>query len=82
MKVCLDGNRLLKIGKDLEADNVDGESIGMLLFREQGGKLFKDAVTQTMYTPVALQAVVSVRYRPAGVRGTGLEPVYQWPAVG
>jgi len=55
MKVCLDGNRLLKIGKDLDADSVDGESIGMLLFREQGGELFRDAVAQTMYTPVALQ---------------------------
>ena len=55
MKVCLDGNRLLKIGKDLEADSVDGESIGMLLFREQGGELFRHAVAQTMYIPVALQ---------------------------
>jgi choline kinase len=55
MKVCLDGDRLLKIGKDLESDRVDGESIGMLLFREQGGRLFKDAVAQTMYTPVALK---------------------------
>ncbi len=55
MKVCLDGNRLLRIGKDLDADSVDGESIGILLFREQGGELFRDAVAQTMYTPVALQ---------------------------
>ena len=55
MKVCLDGDRLLKIGKDLESDRVDGESIGMLLFREQGGELFKHAVAQTMYTPVALK---------------------------
>ena len=55
MKVCLDGNRLLKIGKDLDADNVDGESIGMLLFREHGGKLFKNAIAETMYAPVALK---------------------------
>ena len=55
MKVCLDGNRLVRIGKDLETDSVDGESIGMLLFREQGGELFKDAVKQAMYTPVALK---------------------------
>ena len=27
----------------------------MLLFREQGGELFKDAVKQAMYTPVALK---------------------------
>ena len=55
MKVCLDGNRLVSIGKDLESDRVDGESIGMLLFREQGGRLFRDAIEQAMRTPVALQ---------------------------
>jgi choline kinase len=55
MKVCLDGDRLLRIGKDLDSDSVDGESIGMLLFRGQGGELFKAAVEQVMYTPVALK---------------------------
>jgi choline kinase len=55
MKVCLDGNRLLSIGKDLDAGSVDGESIGMLLFREQGSKLFREAVEKAMYTPVALK---------------------------
>ena len=55
MKVCLDGNRLVRIGKDLESDVVDGESIGMLLFREQGSRLFKDAVEQTMRSPEALK---------------------------
>jgi choline kinase len=55
MKVCLDGDRLLRIGKDLETESVDGESIGMLLFREQGSKLFRKAVEQAMYAPVALK---------------------------
>ena len=55
MKVYLDGNRLLRIGKDLEPDQVDGESIGMLLFRDQGSQLFRDAIEQAMRTPVALQ---------------------------
>ena len=55
MKVCLDGDRLLNIGKDLEPDSVDGESIGMLLFRGQGGQLFREAVAEVMYTPVALK---------------------------
>jgi choline kinase len=55
MKVCLDGDRLLRIGKDLDIDSVDGESIGMLLFRGQGSELFKAAVEQVMYTPVALK---------------------------
>ena len=55
MKVCMDGKRLLRIGKDLESDRVDGESIGMLLFREQGSRLFRDAIVQAMRTPAALQ---------------------------
>lgn len=55
MKVYLDGNRLLRIGKDLEPGSVDGESIGILLFREQGSKLFRDAVEQAMHQPVALK---------------------------
>ena len=36
MKVELDGCRLVKIGKDLLPDQIDGESIGMILFREPG----------------------------------------------
>ena len=36
MKVTLDGNRLIHIGKDLPVDKVDGESIGMILFRGEG----------------------------------------------
>ena len=36
MKVELDGCRLVKIGKDLLPDQVDGESIGMILFRGEG----------------------------------------------
>jgi len=55
MKVCLDGDRLLRIGKDLEPGMVNGESIGMLLFRKQGSRLFKNAIEQTMRSPAALQ---------------------------
>jgi L-glutamine-phosphate cytidylyltransferase len=55
MKVCLDGNRLTRIGKNLDTDRVDGESIGVLLFREQGGELFRDAIEKTMRSPAALQ---------------------------
>jgi len=44
MKVCLDGDRLCAIGKTLSADSVNGESIGMLLFRGDGGTRFADAV--------------------------------------
>lgn len=48
MKVSLDGGRLVKIGKDLAAETVDGESIGMLLFRGEGPALFRAAIEETL----------------------------------
>ena len=53
MKVSLDGNRLVRIGKDLAADMVDGESIGMLLFRREGPALFRHAVDSALRDPSA-----------------------------
>jgi choline kinase len=53
MKVELDGCRLVKIGKELLPDQIDGESIGMILFRGQGPKLFRDAMEKTLRTPSA-----------------------------
>jgi choline kinase len=55
MKVVLDGTRLLDIGKTLALDQVNGESIGMLLFRGEGPRLFADAVDQAMRTPEGLK---------------------------
>jgi len=51
MKVQESGGRLLAIGKKLPLDTVNAESIGMLLFRGEGPKLFRDAVEATMRTP-------------------------------
>jgi choline kinase len=48
MKVALDGDRLVKIGKDLADDNVHGESIGMTLFRGQGPSRFRRAVERAL----------------------------------
>ncbi len=53
MKVELDGCRLVNIGKDLLPDQVDGESIGMILFRGQGPGLFRLALEKTLETPSA-----------------------------
>jgi len=53
MKVELDGCRLVKIGKDLLPDQIDGESIGMILFRGQGPRLFRDALEKTLRIPSA-----------------------------
>ena len=41
MKVTLEGQRLINIGKDIEPEKTDGESVGMILFRGKAG-LFSD----------------------------------------
>lgn len=46
MKVRLDGDRLAAVGKNLDAARVDGESIGMMLFREPGTARFRDAAAR------------------------------------
>jgi choline kinase len=53
MKVRLDGDRLVRIGKKLEAP-IDGESIGMLRFQGEGGQRFADALDEALRDPVAL----------------------------
>jgi choline kinase len=55
MKVVLDGTRLVDIGKTLPLDSVDGESIGMLLFRDEGPRLFAEALDRAMRTPEGLK---------------------------
>ncbi len=48
MKVILDGDRLVRIGKDLPLNEVQGESIGMLLFRGEGPALFRKTVEEVL----------------------------------
>jgi choline kinase len=55
MKVQVDGDRLISVGKSLSADETNGESIGMLLFRGTGPKLFADMLDQFMHTPEGLK---------------------------
>ena len=56
MKVHLDGSRLLEIGKTLPANRTDGESIGLLLFRDKGPHLFVDAAERAMHTSEGLRS--------------------------
>jgi len=53
MKVSLDGERLVNIGKKLAADRIDAESIGMILFREKGPVMFRSALEIAMRDPSA-----------------------------
>src|SRR5512134_943030 len=55
MKVQVAGTRLLDIGKTLPLDVVNGESIGMLLFRGTGPRLFCEAVDRAMRQPEGLK---------------------------
>ncbi len=53
MKVKLDGERLVRIGKDLPLAEVDGESIGMILFRGRGAEWFRAEVARALENEAA-----------------------------
>jgi choline kinase len=53
MKVILDGDRLVHVGKKLAVESVDAESIGMMTFRGDGPRLFRDAIERAIRTPEA-----------------------------
>jgi L-glutamine-phosphate cytidylyltransferase len=55
MKVHLKGTRLVEIGKTLPPERSDGESIGLLLFRGEGPKLFTEALEAIMRLPEGLK---------------------------
>ncbi|MBB3102027.1 NTP transferase domain-containing protein [Azomonas macrocytogenes] len=55
MKVCLDGDRLLQVGKTLPLDTVNGESIGMMYFNTEGAALFREALDLCMHRQDSLQ---------------------------
>jgi len=53
MKVMLEGERLVRIGKDLPPEKVHAESIGMILFRGKGPTLFRRSVQKALEEPAA-----------------------------
>ncbi len=55
MKLILDGDQLLSIGKKLPMDKVHGESIGMIRFLPEGAGLFRQTIDRLMYDPASLQ---------------------------
>lgn len=55
MKVSVEGDRLLDIGKTLTSDVTNGESIGMLYFKGEGPALFRNAVETVMKRPEGLK---------------------------
>jgi len=55
MKLILNGERLVKVGKDIPPEQADGESIGMFLFRGDGPALFQQALERAVRAPQALK---------------------------
>jgi choline kinase len=51
MKVTLDGERLVNIGKDLQPDKIHAESAGIILFRGKGPVLFREAIDKALEDP-------------------------------
>lgn len=84
MKVVRDGNRLTRVGKKLPLAQVDAESIGMMTFRGDGPRLFRDTIERTLRTPLALrQWYLSLidQLADQGVVWTQLVPAAAWTEV-
>jgi choline kinase len=55
MKVIVEGKRLQRVGKQLALDTVNGESIGMMAFRDGGPPLFVSTIESLMRTDKGLK---------------------------
>jgi len=54
MKICADGERLVQVGKKLDMNIVNGESIGMMIFNQEGAEALVEKVEQLMAGPDGL----------------------------
>ena len=48
MKVKCTAGSVVRVGKDLEAGDIDGEAIGVSLYRADGPRLFRDAIEEML----------------------------------
>jgi choline kinase len=55
MKIITDGNRLLKVSKQLDISLVSGESIGLMVFDQAGAKAFTEKLEEMMDKADALK---------------------------
>jgi choline kinase len=84
MKVMRDGERLVRIGKTLSAEEANAESIGFLAFRGEGAAMFRDAVRRAMRTPEGVQhwyLKVIDQLAPTGKVGTVSIEGLDWAEV-
>lgn len=84
MKVSMEGPLLRAIGKTLTASETDGESIGMLLFRQDGGRMFAAKLEAIMRQPGGLGrwylSVIHALAQTGAVRVTSIEG-HDWAEV-
>ncbi len=55
MKVIVNGDKLAKVGKTIPIGDTHGESIGMMIFRENGSAVFREAVEEALRRPESLK---------------------------
>ncbi|MDH5428148.1 MAG: phosphocholine cytidylyltransferase family protein [Nitrospirota bacterium] len=55
MKVIVRGTQLLRIGKKLALEKVNGESIGMIRFQDEGPRMFCSTIEQRIRQPESLK---------------------------
>ncbi len=55
MKICLDGDRLIDVDKTIESSRIDGESIGITLFRGEGPNQFCEVLEQEIRKPIGIK---------------------------
>ena len=56
MKIHVQRGRLLAVGKTLPAEIANGESIGLMLFRGDGPKLFREGLERAVQDPACVRA--------------------------
>ena len=84
MKVVRSGDRLVRIGKMLEGQVPDAESIGFLAFRGQGARTFVETVDRIMHDPIAVTSwylKVIDRIAPSGIVSTRAITGMDWAEV-
>jgi len=54
MKISADGEKLKRVGKQLDSDIVNGESIGMMIFNRSGAEAFVQKIESLMSSPDGL----------------------------
>jgi L-glutamine-phosphate cytidylyltransferase len=85
MKVCRNGRRVTRVGKDLGPDDTHGEAIGFSLYRGRGPALFTEALADILREPDGTRrwylSAVSLLAARGHVHGVAIERVGGWAEI-